>query len=90
MNSAPELKKRKSGTWYKRKSGFFTLETGELEENNHRLDSVAESQSRPDTAAQRPVAAAPPPTLPDVGALKGGTLTGGSFAGEDIFADIGR
>lgn len=68
---------------------MFTLETNAMPDNSERLDSVQENQSRPNTAAQR-IAGAPPPTLPDVGKLRGGTLTDGAFTGEDIFADIGR
>lgn len=80
----PQLRKRKSGSWFRRKSAMFMVDEDGM------LDSVEESkQSRPATALPQ-MTGPPAPRLPDVGTLRGGRLTGGTLAGDDIFASIGR
>ena len=116
----PQLRKRKSVGWFRRKSGLFMLD--DAMDNDSHVTATAQENVRPSPEAQAlqfgrsgsvvrsPYSAvspqvyddenfarrspspssSPPPTLPNVASLKGGRLTGGRFAGEDVFASIGR
>lgn len=82
----PQLRKRKSGGWFRRKSGLFLFET-----ESQVLDAVQESaQSRPETRRTDTGSLSHAPSIPEVGSLRGGRLTGGSISGDDIFATICR
>jgi len=78
--TVPQLRKRKSASWFRRKSGLFMMDSDFQEQENQ----TESAPSRPATAMgfER---MSPAPVLPDVGSLRGGRLTDGAFAGEDIF-----
>ena len=78
--TVPQLRKRKSASWFRRKSGLFMMDSDFKE-----LENVTETPSRPATAIGFERMLSPAPVLPDVGSLRGGRLTDGAFAGEDIF-----
>jgi hypothetical protein len=71
----PPLRQQKSGNWFKRKSSLFLL--------NGDLDTVEEA-GRPDTReSKRLKEMSPAPLLPDIGALRGGSITGGDLGWDE-------
>ncbi|KAF2769569.1 hypothetical protein EJ03DRAFT_327175 [Teratosphaeria nubilosa] len=74
----PELRKKKSASWFRRKSGMFTMN----QDTGFGLDSVDENQ-RPDTRESKRVKEAPAPSLPQIGALRGGQLDGGNIGWDE-------
>lgn len=98
----PQLRKRKSGSWFRRKSAIFFMEgdmdSSSTEESNPQRSQSQQLQTRAVTALKisDPIyiaptpASTPPPELPQVNSLKGGRLTDGAFAGDDVFTSIGQ
>lgn len=80
-----ESTKRKSGSWFRRASGLFMVDSDFTQLEN----ITATTPSRPMSAMGFERIMSPAPVLPDVGSLRGGRLTDGVFAGEDIFG-VGR
>ncbi|KAH9826462.1 hypothetical protein Tdes44962_MAKER03455 [Teratosphaeria destructans] len=74
----PELRKKKSASWFRRKSSMFVLN----EDAGFGLDSVDENQ-RPDTRDSKRVKETPAPYLPQIGALSGGHLDGGNIGWDE-------
>ncbi|KAK5680590.1 hypothetical protein LTS10_007523 [Elasticomyces elasticus] len=72
----PTLRSRKSGSWFRRKSGMF------MPTNEGFLDSVEENQ-RPDTRDSKRLKEEPAPLLPEVGTLRGGRLGGGEIGWDE-------
>ena len=75
----PDLRRKKSSGWFKRKSGMFMLN------NDYTLDEVAEASSRPDTRDSKRLkeTVAPAPLLPEVGTLKGGRIGNGEIGWDE-------
>ena len=70
-----QLREKKSGNWFKRKSSLFLL--------NDDLDTVDESH-RPDTReSKRLKESTPPPLLPEIGSLRGGRISGGDLGWDE-------
>jgi hypothetical protein len=75
LASKPQLRQKKSGNWFKRKSGMFGLDT--------ELEAVDENQ-RPDTReSKRLKDTTPAPMLPEIGSLGGGTSIGGDLGWDE-------
>ena len=74
----PQLREKKSGNWFKRKSGMFMM--------NEELDTVNEDRKpdRPDTReSKRLKDSSPAPLLPEIGSLKGGKISGGDLGWDE-------
>ncbi|GAB7339375.1 hypothetical protein MBLNU457_6015t1 [Dothideomycetes sp. NU457] len=80
-----ESNKRKSGSWFRRKSGLFMMDS----DFTQLRDVTETTPSRPMSVMGFERIMSPAPVLPDIGSLRGGRLTDGAFAGEDIFG-VGR
>ncbi|KAK3116300.1 hypothetical protein LTR53_003490 [Teratosphaeriaceae sp. CCFEE 6253] len=79
----PQLRSKKSGSWFRRKSGMFLRDAAD---DTGSLDAVDENQ-RPDTRdSKRLKESEPAPMLPEVGTLRGGRLGGGQIGwDENVF-----
>jgi len=112
----PQLRKRKSGSWFRRKSAIFFMEgdSNELQEESQETQERPRVQNHKHSRTESPLRISEPlyspvklsqpiydqeqiytlppqaPSLPQVNALKGGSLTDGAFAGDDVFTNIGR
>ncbi|KAK4553596.1 hypothetical protein LTR86_009392 [Recurvomyces mirabilis] len=75
----PDLRRKKSSGWFKRKSGMFMLNDDNI------LDAVDESTSRPDTRDSKRLKETiePAPLLPEVGTLKGGRIGNGEIGWDE-------
>ena len=67
----PQLREKKSGNWFKRKSSLFLLSDG--------LDPVDESYPPDTRESKRLKESSPAPLLPEIGSLSGGRMSGGDF-----------
>ncbi|KAK3073229.1 hypothetical protein LTR53_005376 [Teratosphaeriaceae sp. CCFEE 6253] len=79
----PPLRSKKSGSWFRRKSGMFLRDAAD---DTGPLDAVDENQ-RPDTRdSKRLKESEPAPMLPEVGTLRGGRLGSGQIGwDENVF-----
>ncbi|KAK0316380.1 hypothetical protein LTR01_000128 [Friedmanniomyces endolithicus] len=82
----PELRSKKSGSWFRRKSGMFLPSSdAAADDDEGMLDAVDENQ-RPDTRDSKRLKESesePAPLLPEVGTLRGGRLGGGEIGWDE-------
>lgn len=81
-SSRPGTGRKRSSAWFgsRRKSGFFPINVGSLDED-HASGGAVQSPQR---------MGPPPPTIPEFRELKslGEALEGGELGAEDMFKDI--
>jgi len=88
----PQPRRRKSGSWFRRKSAIFFMEGDSdiVEETQQEQHKHIRTDTPLKISAPIYEPPAPAPSLPHINALRGGSLTDGAFASDDVFTGIGR